>query len=500
MTQAYAYVLLVVSVLTMLAASLTTLLYENFDGDSTVRKATESMLVAVTALAQMGMCISDCMKRAHIPLALGIFAVYSVVVVFFAARFFVTKPIKGLSSAVDTSYAKVYTCLFIVLALILNLAQMFGPTLLVYSFSTLSWKILVGVIASIAVCGVFGAVGYVFVNRLTPDEIRQRLGASKPVPVTKPPSSVSPASSVPDQFDCRTKWPDMITPIRNQQACGCCVAFATTSVLADRWCIGNGSHQPVLLSPQYVMQTADVYRSESPPGCSGADVPSVMAFLTSSGTVLNSCFPYQHGTSYVATSTSSTIPGLLTGTVASTILAILAFAVAMTLSPGYVRGGLCLAGATGALGAVAVGISACVLVHVAKGQTETVLAAKECTACVPSKCVDDSDLQLYKFTEWYNVAPDEVAIKQEIYGRGPVVAVIEIYSNFPGGVVSPGYVYMNPANPTAVEYHAVSIIGWNPEGWIIRNQWGTWGDVSDPGCITIGYGQAGIEDSIVAGL
>ena len=75
-----------------------------------------------------------------------------------------------------------------------------------------------------------------------------------------------------------------------------------------------------------------------------------------------------------------------------------------------------------------------------------------------------------------------LAIKAEIYIRGPVTAGVAGYhlKNYTGGVIYDDMAYRN-LNPT----HEVSIVGWNVdpetgvEYWIARNSWGEyWGEMS----------------------
>jgi cathepsin B len=91
----------------------------------------------------------------------------------------------------------------------------------------------------------------------------------------------------PLEFDGRVKWSGCLRAIRNQNQCGGCWAFASTSVLGDRLCIQSNGLVNVNLSQQLPIScdTAEL-------GCSGGYISKSWAFLTNSGTVTEECYPY----------------------------------------------------------------------------------------------------------------------------------------------------------------------------------------------------------------
>jgi hypothetical protein len=55
--------------------------------------------------------------------------------------------------------------------------------------------------------------------------------------------------ALPTSFDARTKWPDCIHAIRNQEQCGSCWAFSTSEALSDRFCIASNGEINEVFSP-----------------------------------------------------------------------------------------------------------------------------------------------------------------------------------------------------------------------------------------------------------
>ncbi len=85
--------------------------------------------------------------------------------------------------------------------------------------------------------------------------------ASTPIPIPEPPP-VNPPVSVPQ--DNKFSWTDRgySSPVKYQNSCGSCWAFATTTSIETNWAIKNQKPPPVL-SPQQVLDCSDGY------SCSG---------------------------------------------------------------------------------------------------------------------------------------------------------------------------------------------------------------------------------------
>jgi len=100
--------------------------------------------------------------------------------------------------------------------------------------------------------------------------------------------------AVPDSFDSRQQWPNCIHPIRNQQQCGSCWAFAASEALSDRFCIASNGKTNVVFSPED-MVACDRYDM----GCNGGWLDKAWTYLATEGIVTDSCMPYTSGSGSV---------------------------------------------------------------------------------------------------------------------------------------------------------------------------------------------------------
>merc|ERR1711983_137459 len=85
-----------------------------------------------------------------------------------------------------------------------------------------------------------------FFNGMTFDDARVVLGTALNPEQVHPFLQESPDdSSIPTDFDARTQWPGLIHPIRNQMRCGSCWDYLTTTGIVTDSCFpygaGNGT-------------------------------------------------------------------------------------------------------------------------------------------------------------------------------------------------------------------------------------------------------------------
>ena len=100
-----------------------------------------------------------------------------------------------------------------------------------------------------------------------------------------PKDKYAPSNDLPESFDARTQWGDVILPVRDQESCGGCWAFATAETAGDRLGIlgcGKGN-----LSPQDLI-SCDYLDS----GCNGGSSPTAFTYLTYVGITTETCLPY----------------------------------------------------------------------------------------------------------------------------------------------------------------------------------------------------------------
>ena len=127
-------------------------------------------------------------------------------------------------------------------------------------------------------------------------EARSLLGAVFPDDVTlamlhaeSDTSHLRGLKAPPASFDARTKWGDLIQPIRDQAQCGSCWAFSAAEVLSDRFSVATNTS--VILSPEDLVSC-----DKGNEGCNGGMLPAAWKYLTKDGIVMDKCFPYGAGT------------------------------------------------------------------------------------------------------------------------------------------------------------------------------------------------------------
>ena len=118
--------------------------------------------------------------------------------------------------------------------------------------------------------------------------------------------------NLPKEFDGRLVWKDYLSPIRNQGKCGSCWAWASTSALADRFCLRtNNKINPILTPlrpllcdlegkelkidyPEFIDYTSKVGEALSQNigkvGCHGNTLIDSWRYLYTIGTNTDSCY------------------------------------------------------------------------------------------------------------------------------------------------------------------------------------------------------------------
>lgn len=123
-------------------------------------------------------------------------------------------------------------------------------------------------------------------KNLSVHEIQGLLGTVVQGPIGLP-GPVPTNEMLPATFDAREKWGSCVHPIRDQAKCGSCWAFGATETLSDRFCIASNGQVDVVLAPQDLV-SCDWWDR----GCNGGILSWAWSYLTKTGAVAESCFPY----------------------------------------------------------------------------------------------------------------------------------------------------------------------------------------------------------------
>jgi cathepsin B len=98
------------------------------------------------------------------------------------------------------------------------------------------------------------------------------------------------ANGVPATFDARDQWGSCVHEIRDQAQCGSCWAFGASEALSDRFCIDSNGKVDVILSPEDLVACDSIDQ-----GCNGGYLSMAWRYLTNTGIVTDTCFPYTSG-------------------------------------------------------------------------------------------------------------------------------------------------------------------------------------------------------------
>lgn len=288
---------------------------------------------------------------------------------------------------------------------------------------------------------------------------------------------------IPNSFDGRKVWGNLLTPVMNQGACGSCWAFASTSTLADRFNIQSLGLLNVQLSPVKLIlcdfkgKEFQVKHPETDPGnfaqinaknlqsnaCYGNTLYDAWRYLYVIGTNTEECLPYNNRFNDREDDFKS----------------LSKFQKATELP-------LC-----------------------------TVIAGKIGDMC--SNVRYDSETgeergtpsRFYRALHFYAIAGtsqdkgNEYNIRHNIFCWGPVSSGFDVYPDFYTFDAKNDIYEWNGKGPR-VGGHAIEIVGWgeehNKKYWIIRNSWGKeWGDNGYFKMVR-GNNNCKLEENIITGV
>jgi cathepsin B len=285
--------------------------------------------------------------------------------------------------------------------------------------------------------------------------------------------------TLPNQFDGRQTWKNIIAPVTNQGNCGACWALASTTCLADRFNIQSGGRMHIKLSATKLVlcdwqgdelkarpntnrnQEEETNRQDvAKTACYGNSLYDAWRYLYIIGTCLAHCVPYHpdHPLHF------ETLPFIN--------------------DPKQIP--LCTQ-ITGPIGDM------CSDFKIDK-QTGKVTG---------------TPMRLYRAYHFYvlpGVAKDNGSIyniMENIYIWGPVTTAMEVYNDF-YSFKTKNAIYNSNQQGDVISGHAIVIVGWGEENgikyWIIRNSWGVeWGDDGYFKMIR-GTNNCKIEENVIAGI
>ncbi|KAG1688935.1 Tubulointerstitial nephritis antigen-like [Nymphon striatum] len=123
--------------------------------------------------------------------------------------------------------------------------------------------------------------------------IRLRLGTFKPTRLTMNMNEIHNQDhpTLPENFDSRQKWPNLIQPVRDQGDCASSWAFSTTALASDRLGIQSNGQERKVLSPQNLLSCQNSRQK----GCKGGHLDRAWWYIRKYGVVTEDCYPYDSG-------------------------------------------------------------------------------------------------------------------------------------------------------------------------------------------------------------
>jgi len=256
--------------------------------------------------------------------------------------------------------------------------------------------------------------------------------------------------SIPDEFDGRVAWGNLLTKPQNQGVCGSCWGFATASELSDKFNIWSRGKMNIELScAKMIMcnlagkefghnpfKDADTVVAKNVQNlgegaCHGNTLFDAWRYLYTFGTPTEECVPYDKKIGKILTSQTLS-----------------------TFEKDY---------------------------EIPLCQNSTGRGGDMCSDVVIDKFGKETGtpLRFYRAFSFYAIEPNEEAMKYHIFTWGTITTGMEIYPNF--YTFDPKTeIYEWDKKGEIISGHAVSIVGYGKEGekkyWIVRNSWGEdWG-------------------------
>lgn len=295
-----------------------------------------------------------------------------------------------------------------------------------------------------------------------------------------------PNKAVPEQFDGRVTWKGLLGKVQNQGSCGSCWAFASTTMLAQRFNIQSRGLMNIMLSPTKLIlcdwsgQDLILERTNQTEGdilddnsCYGNSLVDACRYLYEIGTPTEKCIPYNS----TLDSDFGKFKKLGEFDINSTAASQLPICTDITGSLGDMCLGNWIDNVTGT----------------EHGIPQRFYRAYHFYSLYSPPTVFNTKLGSKIFG-------GEDQIRQEIWTWGPIATGMKIYPDFYNFNAKDDIYKWNKEGPQ-VGGHAVVILGWGEDKgikyWIVMNSWGEeWGDKGFFRIIR-GENECGIESNIL---
>jgi cathepsin B len=316
--------------------------------------------------------------------------------------------------------------------------------------------------------------------RLTADELKSRITANPTNTILKSQDTetekyfkickIIPKHllDLPDSFNGKEVWKDLLSPVIDQGRCGSCWAFASTSVLADKFNIQSYGQLQLQLSPTKLIicgkdfeskfavinikkqieleflsenQNFDIYNIENIQNysCYGNSLYNAFQYLYLFGTCTEQCIPYNKN---LGVQKEYQKIGDFSSAEQLPLCSYISGPVGDMCSDFFISSNTGVEGGT------------------------------------PSRFYRAYDIYSISGTE--EEGGNEMLIRQDIYKWGPVASAFKVYPDF-YEFDAKNEIYEWNGKGEQIGGHAIEIVGWGEEKdkkyWIIKNSWGTqWGN------------------------
>lgn len=324
------------------------------------------------------------------------------------------------------------------------------------------------------------------------------------------PVMICPEIDVPDEFDGKKIWKDFLSPVFNQGKCGSCWAFASTSVLSNRFNLFAQGQMNLILSPSKLVicdfqgrqitkkdeiyhfphpesdaDRVDLleqnYQSHATRGCYGNTLKDAWRYLYLFGSTSIECVPYDVKVHNIQNPR------------------------ALSVESGY--------------GKVLDDKSRLFEFSLSQFQSgESIPNCQNVSGPINDMCYNNyigdyhdpslgTPARFWRCITYYRVPGTgkfgPINIQREIYLHGPITTGMRVYPNF--YTFDPRKeIYTWDNRGPQVGGHAIEIVGWGRDNgtdfWWVKNSWGTdWG-IDGYFKIARGTNECGIEENVVTGF